>query len=154
LCALVDKSILVRIEHDNATVRFRLLDTLRDYGSAQLSATESHQVRHRHADWYQRLMAQASAQWFGPHQVQWLNRVGAEMANIREGLQFCLTDNPALALQMTIGARPFWFLRGMLSEARRWLELTLSASTPEPTPLRMLGLHYVAGTAVVQGDLP
>ena len=39
LCALVDKSILIRTEH-HGVVRFRLLETLRDYGKSRLTDTE------------------------------------------------------------------------------------------------------------------
>src|SRR5204863_194445 len=83
-----------------------------------------------------------------------LYRVVADLSYNVEQLQFLLTGNPAVALQMTINVRSFWFLRGMLSETRRWLDLTLSATAPTPTHLRVLALHYVAATAVVQGDAP
>ena len=151
LCALVDKSILVRTEHED---RFRLLDTLREYGQAQLGDTELHRMRQRHADWYQQLSTQAGAQWFGPDQLQWLHRIGAEMPNIREALQFSLADDPATALQMTTNVCLFWQIRGMLSEGRQWLDLALSATAPTPTPLRIRGLHYAVMAAAQQGDLP
>ena len=51
LCALVDKSILIRAEH-NGVVCFRLLETLRDYGKGRTSDTERTRLGRRHAGWY------------------------------------------------------------------------------------------------------
>ena len=152
LSVLVDKSILIRADQGAAT-RYRLLDTVREYGSARLSSTEFDPVHRRHADWYQRLLAQGWAEWFGPRQEHWLHRLTIELPNIREALQFRLKECPTVALQMAADARRFWFFRGMLTEARRWLDLSLSAIGTEPTQLRIRGLYEAAGTATLQGDL-
>ncbi len=54
LTSLVDKSILVRVE-TNGQVRFRLLETLRDYGLSKLNeAGEYLRLRRRHLDWCRR----------------------------------------------------------------------------------------------------
>ena len=54
LSSLVDKSILIRTEH-NGVVRFRMLETLRDYGRDQIGQTDRYpELRRRHADWYRR----------------------------------------------------------------------------------------------------
>ena len=64
LSALVDKSILTRTEH-NGVVRFRMLETLRDYGHEQIRQTDQYaELRRRHADWYRRLLRDAAADWF------------------------------------------------------------------------------------------
>ena len=153
LCALVDKSILIRTETSDHTARFRLLDTLRDYGRAQLSPTESDHMHRRHADWYEQLLTHAAAEWYGPQQVPWLHRLSTEMPNIREALQTRVNDNPVAALHMMTYLRPLWLLRGMFSEARRWLKLALDATTPAPTALHIRALHDVALIADAQGDL-
>jgi non-specific serine/threonine protein kinase len=81
--SLVDKSILLRTEH-NGVVRLRLLDTLREYGRERLDQTgEYQQLRRRHCDWYRHLARGAEAGWFSPGQVQWLDRVQRELSNLR-----------------------------------------------------------------------
>ena len=67
LCALVDKSILIRTEH-HGVVDFRLLETLRDYGNTRIADAEHTQSAQRHAGWYHQLLTDAEAQWFGPQQ--------------------------------------------------------------------------------------
>ena len=154
LCALVDKSIVVRAELDQRAVRFRLLDTLRDYGQAHLSYLELHQMRRRHADWYQQLSTQAHAEWFGPNQPRWLARASAEMPNIREALRFSLSDDPMVALEITNNVFTFWYVRGMISECRQWLDLALNATASTPAPPRIRGLYHAVIMATVQADLP
>ena len=153
LCALVDKSVLIRTE-DQGAVRFRLLDTLRDYGRAQLTDIAYHALRRRHATHYEQLLDRASAEWLGPHQISWLQRLTWEMPNFREVLQFNLADSPARTLPMTPGMLRIWIPRGMLSEARRWLDLILTATSPQPTPQRIHALYVAAEVAALQGDLP
>ncbi|MCV6986830.1 protein kinase [Mycobacterium shinjukuense] len=131
LSALVDKSILMRTEHQE-TARFRLLDTLRDYGAARIGPPEKAQLQRRHAHWYRQLVSDARAQWNGPHQIQWLHRLIQELPNIREALQYSVVDDWAAALEMTTALYPFWDARGMLSEGQRWTDLALSAARGSP----------------------
>ncbi|AXN45552.1 Serine/threonine-protein kinase PknK [Mycobacterium marinum] len=153
MCTLVDKSILIRTEHDGQ-VRFRLLDTLRDYGRTHLSAAEHHQLRHRHADYYHRLAAQAYSDWFGPQQIEWLSRLTAETPNLREALQFCITHEPATALELAANLREIWIPRGMFSEGYRWLDLALTALPPLPSPERIRALAHISEFANFRGNLP
>jgi hypothetical protein len=76
------------------------------------------------------------------------------MPNIREALQFCVTDDPAIALQMVTHAGRYWQIRGMLSEGRQWLDLALSTAASAPPRLRARGLYYAVLAAVAQGDFP
>ncbi|KAA1249978.1 protein kinase [Mycobacterium simiae] len=152
MCTLVDKSILIRTEKDGQ-VRFRLLDTLRDYGRTHLTDTELHQLRHRHADYYHRLSTQAISDWFGPRQIEWLNRLAAEMPNLREALQFCITYDPNAALELAVYMRRVWITRGMFSEGYRWLNLALSAAPPTPSPQRIRALADFAEFAAFRGNL-
>src|SRR5258705_393595 len=63
LSLLVDKSILTRTEH-NGVVRFRLLETLRDYGREQILQGDRYpELRRRHTDWYRRMVSDAAADW-------------------------------------------------------------------------------------------
>ena len=152
LCALVDKSILIRTTKDGQ-VRFRLLDTLRDYGRTHLTDTEHHELRHLHADYYHRLTAQAASDWFGPHQIEWVHRLTVEMPNLREALRFRLTHDPATALELATNLRLIWIPRGMFSEGHRWLDLALSATPPIPSSQRARALKDIAIVAALGGNL-
>ena len=151
LSSLVDKSILIRAE-SNGEVRFRLLETLRDYGWNKLEQSgESHEIRRRHLQWYRRLVTQGAADWFSVRQVPWIRRLGAEESNLREALEFGLSDCPEVALEIVGTFYPFGFARGALTETRRWLDRALAATKVQPTPARIRALYGAALSANLHG---
>lgn len=153
ISALVDKSVLIRTE-SNGIVRFRLLGTLRDYGLEQIRQTEEYTaLRRRHADWYRRFAADVAAESFGSEQTYWFGRLDREMPNVREALEFSLSENGETALAIVADLYPIWIIRGMLSEGRRWLERALASTPREPTRQRVKALCGAAAIAELQGDL-
>lgn len=154
LSALVDKSILIRTEA-NGAVRFRLLETLRDYGRERIQDTDDYlELRRRHLDWCRRLVQDAVADWFSPRQVQWLQRLDREALNVWEALEFSLTDSPETALEMIGAVHSFGIARGRLTMTRSWLDRALAATAPEPTIERIQALYGAATVAGLQGDVP
>jgi non-specific serine/threonine protein kinase len=151
LSALVDKSVLIRVEHDD-TVRYRFLETLRDYGAAHLQDTEQKSLQHRHGDWYAQLVDRAAAQWWTAHQLAWLRRLRHEMPNLRAALQFSLHHRPVIAIGLAAGLRTLWTTHGMLPEGQRWMDLALAATPDAPTPQRLRGLYQAGAFAVLSGD--
>ncbi|HZN78415.1 MAG TPA: protein kinase [Mycobacterium sp.] len=152
--ALVEKSILMRTE-TKGVVRFRILETLRAYGRERIQQTGTYtELRRRHRDWYRRLLLDAEAEWFSSQQVHWIQRIEREMPNLREALEFSLSDNGETALGIVAGLQPIWISRGMLSEGRRWLDPALGGIPPEPTADRIKALYGAATIAGIQGDVP
>ncbi|GAA1238467.1 hypothetical protein GCM10009665_30840 [Kitasatospora nipponensis] len=150
---LVAKSVLLREEGAGA-VRYRLLDTLRDYGAQWLRATgEEDRLRRRHRDWYLGLAGWGELEWFGPRQVQAAERTALAHGNLRAALEFCLgepgEEQPALVLAGTLWY--FWVGSGHLGEGRHWLDRAL-ALAPEPTPARAKALWVTGYMATLQGD--
>jgi predicted ATPase len=151
LCALVDKSILIRTE-DNGAVSFRLLETLRDYGKSRTTETEHTQLARRHAGWYHQLLTDAESHWFGPQQVQWIQRLTREMPNIREAMEFSLTDCPPAAADMIADLRRYWVYHASLSEGCQWANRALAALSPEPSVERIRALFAAAHLHLRHGD--
>jgi predicted ATPase len=141
LTSLLDKSILHRTE-SKAGVRFRLLDSLREFGRERVEPAGGYvDLRRRHLDWYRTLTSQTEAGWFSPRQIEAIERVGREMPNVREALEFALSDSPESALEMASALYPFWISLGMLREARRWVERALGITPHEPRRERMNALY-------------
>jgi serine/threonine-protein kinase PknK len=154
LTSLVDKSIVTRTE-SKGVLRFRLIDTLRDYGREKIQETDDSQdLRRRHLDWYRRLASRAGADWFSPRQLEWIKRLDSELHNLREALEFALSDVPELALEMVASLHWYGGARGFLNENRRWLDRALAATPSEPTTDRIRALRAAAVIAGGQGDLP
>ncbi|GAF43667.1 protein kinase domain-containing protein [Rhodococcus wratislaviensis] len=156
LASLVDKSILIR-EEQGTVVRYRMLETLRDYGREKLrDIGEDAELRQRHQDWYQRLAVQAEAAWVSSLQVQWIARLEREQPNLREAMEFSLTErgDANTGLRIATAMYPFWLARGLLGEGRRWLARVLVHQSGQVTAERVNALCAGSVLAGLQGDLP
>ncbi len=156
LSALLAQSVLAR-EETPAGVRYRMLDTVRAYGSGWLEAMgDAARLRRRHRDWYVGLATWCELEWFSPRQGEVAARVDAELPNLRSALEHCLTEPDAAHLgQYLAGALWFhWVGCGRLSEGRRWLEqaVRLDAEPTAGEQSRLKALWVLAYVAILQGD--
>ncbi|MFE6521371.1 LuxR C-terminal-related transcriptional regulator [Streptomyces sp. NPDC057794] len=146
VAGLVDKSVLCR-EPGPGGVRYRLLDTLRQYGLEQLRRTpgEETAARRRQRDWMLRRAEACERDWFGPGQPEIVARLRADQDNLRAALDFSLTTpGEARAGLHLAGTLWFhWHACGASREGLYWLDRALAAD-PEPTRERARGL-WVAG---------
>lgn len=153
LASLVDKSIIVRDDAPDRA-RYRMLDTVRGYGREQLDDSSSDaDLRLRFRDWYTRMALDAEADWISPRQLEWSDRLRAELPNLREGFEFALDEADGSALQLAASLYPVWIARGLFAEGRRWLDRALDQPHPQPAILRAKALFAAAILAAFQGDL-
>ena len=153
IIGLVDKSVLIREDHGQI-VRYRLLDTIRQYGRERLAGSGAEAVMlHRHRDYYRRMAAEARAELFGPHQVAWLGRLRAEHANLRAALEYCYTEpgQATAGLEMACDLLYHWISSFYLLEGRTWLERGLAA-VPEPDAPRARALWTASWLALIQAE--
>ncbi|MGW4356558.1 protein kinase domain-containing protein [Nocardia sp. NPDC004582] len=154
---LVDKSVVIREEPDGA-VRFRMLDTVRDYGQDKLrEAGADEQLRRRHRDWYRRLVLDAEDDWISDRQCDWMARLDREQANIRAALEFCMSDqteqSAEAGMRISAASLTFWSFRGLFGEGRRWLERALAHPCARSTTDEVRALHAGIFMATRQWDL-
>ncbi|MFI6367445.1 ATP-binding protein [Nocardia sp. NPDC050630] len=157
LSSLVDKSIVIRDELDGV-VRFRMLETMRDYGREKLQETgEYRDLRRGHRDWYERLAVDTEAGWISDRQLDLLARIEREQPNLREALEFCVSDRDVesaeAGLRTAAALYLFWSFRGQYGEGRRWLERALSHPEAHSIPDRVKALQTSTIMAAVQGNL-
>ncbi|MDV7086718.1 protein kinase domain-containing protein [Rhodococcus opacus] len=153
LTSLVEKSILIREEY-GSVVRFRMLETLREYGYEKLEQTgEAAVLRRRHRDWYEALALAAEAEWISARQLEWIARLKREHANLREALEFSIDDDPAAGLRIAAALYWFWSSQGLYNEGRRWLDQLLDRRSAATTLERVKALCYDSVMANSQGDL-
>ena len=151
---LVDKSILLCEEHP-AGARYRLLDTLRAYGRDLLRATGGEQrLRRRHRDFYLRLAERFDADWCGPDQIAWHERLSREQPNLMAALDFSLSDPAERQAGVELGAALlyFWVACGRLREGRHYLDRLLALAHP-PSEALTKALWVCGLVNAMQGDL-
>ncbi|KXF51357.1 protein kinase [Rhodococcus sp. SC4] len=154
VASLVDKSVLIR-EESGTVVRFRMLETLRDYGREKLlQSGEYPQLQRRHLDWYEHLALAAEAEWISARQLDWISRLGREQSNLREALELCMTDTPDIGLRIATALFPFWLSQSLFGEGRRWLDRLLAQDPERPTVERVKALHADSMLAELQGEIP
>src|SRR5262245_55442481 len=91
LTSLVQKSLVVYEEDEQACGRYRLLETVRQYARDRLlEASEAAAARDRHRDWFLALAEQAEPKLLrGAEQVAWMDRLETEHDNLRSALEWC-----------------------------------------------------------------
>jgi predicted ATPase/DNA-binding CsgD family transcriptional regulator len=151
--ALVDKSILIS-EPGHDRMRYRMLEIVRLFGAAHLDESGyTLAMRKRHRDWYAEMLARFDERWMSPQQIEVMRRVRREEANIRAALRFCWreTGEAAAGLDMAARLRKYSTAYGWFREDRLWLHRLLP-KVPDPTAVRLGGLHAACWLAVLQGD--
>ncbi len=151
--SLVDKSVFMREEHDGS-VRYRLLETVREYGEEKLDESgDGVAVRRRHRDWYAGLVSRFVTEWQGHDQAEWVRRLRRDHANIRVALDFCASEpgEATVGLRMATQLDDYWGIRGLHTEARHWLDQMLP--TAPPSHERVAALRMDGWFALLQGDL-
>ncbi|MDF3311360.1 protein kinase [Rhodococcus sp. T2V] len=153
LTSLIDKSILIR-EDTGTRVRFRLLETLRDYGRARAEqAGETDALSRRHRDWCERMVLHAESHWISARQLEFVDQLERELPNIRGALEYCVAHDVDVGVRIAAALFPFWNLRGMFSEGRRWLDRLLDAEDGDLTVDRVKALFSASLFAQIQRDL-
>ncbi|MCF3176031.1 tetratricopeptide repeat protein [Streptomyces sioyaensis] len=153
LAELVAQSVLVR-EETAAGVRYRMLDTVRDYGAGWLAATgDGDRLRRRHRDWYLGLATWCELDWFSPRQAEIAARIEAELPNLRVALEQSLQSPADSHLgQYLAGTLWFyWVACGRLAEGRHWLDRALELES-DHDDARMKALWVAGYVALLQGD--
>ena len=155
VAALVDKSLLRPAAPVHGEPRFRMLETLREYGLECLTACgEAEDMRRAHADYYLALAETAEPALVGADQRDWLVRLEAEHENVRAALHWAEERGESeRGLRLAGALCQFWLARGYLREGRKRLARLLQlGETSVPPAVRAKGLAGAGHLAHNQGD--
>lgn len=163
LTALVEKSLVVceKLHSTDDTVRYRLLETIRQYAGDKLQETgESLRYRQQHRDYFLDWCAEMRPKLRGPEQALWLGRLDTEHDNLRQALAFCETeigdgtgDNVQKGLRLMASLTTFWTTREYLNEGQqRCVSLLALAAQSAPTLIESVVWTLAGNLALCQGD--
>jgi predicted ATPase/class 3 adenylate cyclase len=123
--ALVEHSLLQR-EERGGRVRYRMLETVREFATGRLDASgEADEVRRRHAEGVITLVEEAEPKLLSDRAS--FDRLGEEHDNIRAALGWTIGRGEAdLALRIVGPTWRFWQLRNQLAEGRQWTQAAIA----------------------------
>ncbi|WP_158550753.1 BTAD domain-containing putative transcriptional regulator [Geodermatophilus sp. TF02-6] len=151
LHALVDKSLLTATRTAEGT-RFRMLETLREYGAerlAELGLVTA--ARAAHARWFTELVRVQDERLRTAEQLDALRVLDTERDDVLAALRFLGdTGDAAGAVDLAVHLGWYWLLRESGQEATRWTAFALAVPGAQQTPHAVLAeaLQTLLGFAV------
>jgi len=150
LVGLVDKSVVLRVE--NGQTRYRLLDTLREFGVEKLGrGTDA--ARERHIARYLRLADYFGLRALDDDQIVRFRQLRAEHDELRAALDyaFALPGQDKQAALIATSLFGYWQMAGLIREGGYWLGKVLDRF-PEPCTERARALIFDGSLAIFRGQ--
>ncbi|MEV2253477.1 NB-ARC domain-containing protein [Streptomyces sp. NPDC050147] len=153
LGVLVDNSVVNWLPDTGGSERFRMLDTVREYGAHWLRELgEEEPLCDRHLAYYRAFARQADSEWLGPEQLTWYARTAAEYTNLRAALDLSLLRPEGhTALELAGNLWFFWHACGFPGEGQYYLAQALAADRV-PSPERGKALWAEGMVLVTLGE--
>jgi predicted ATPase len=135
LAALVDRSLL---QLAPGTGRYRMLETIREYGTERLAeAGKLGAVRDLAAGYFAALIARLDPDLRGPGQLTAMRAIGADYDNTLAALRRrCDTHDAAGAIALALTLTWYWQMSGRQPDGASWLGEALAVPGGEPSPER------------------
>jgi predicted ATPase/DNA-binding SARP family transcriptional activator len=133
--SLVRNNLLSTAHAGGDEPRVGMLESIREYALERLAARgDGEAVRRQHAGFYLDLSEEAEPGLVGPQQPMWLDRLAAELENIRVALTWAVEAREAeVGLRIASALWRFWQLRDHAQEGRERLERLLAIGTGSPS---------------------
>ena len=150
---LVDQSLVVA-DHRGSQVRYRLLETMRQFAAEKLAESgESATIRGHHRNWFLARAENSELELSDPPHVAWL---ADELDNLRAALRSSIECAEVEAgLRLAIAVSAYWHQRGAYAEGRTWFaELLILSVDAAPSSTLAMALTRAGALAILQSDLP
>ena len=152
LGSLVDKSLVVA-EPSGGTLRYRLLETIRQFSAERLvefDEREAAAIGEAHRSHYLEFAEIAGRYLRGPDQGQWLERLEAEQANLRHAIEHAAGEDAGTTrvLRFAVALQRYWWVRRRYEEATGLVMPALERSEAQ-TEKQLLGEATITVGAIV-----
>jgi predicted ATPase len=153
LGSLVDAS-LVQADTGGGEPRFSLLETIREYALERLADRGDWvQAHDQHAAYFQALAESAAAEFAGPGQLAWLDRLETEHDDLLAAMSWLAGHGPPeQTLRLFSATWRFWWLRGHAAEFTRLGEQILASSQRLPPHQQTIALNAAGFILISNGD--
>jgi tetratricopeptide (TPR) repeat protein len=140
LAALVDRSLLQIVDGAAESTRYRMLETIREYGLERLAGDGSADaVRAAHARYFLALAEQAEPYLRGHDQIRWLRLVNSERDNLAGAVHFASEAGDAeTAIRLGSALSLPWAMLGYHAQAAALLDQAMRVPGPAPADRRAI----------------
>jgi predicted ATPase/DNA-binding SARP family transcriptional activator len=142
----------ISAKETNGRMRYRMLETLREFGQEMMEEAETRQTQTRHAMRFLALAQEANAHLRGPQQVYWLDYLEEEQENLRAALDHLREEDPRAGLRLANALYWFWYVRGHYREGEERLTALLDRCPEEAREERARGLLAAGHLANCQSN--
>lgn len=153
LIALIDASLLQTEILADGTLRYRMLETIRDFAAEQLAASDEAVALHEaHALYFLEFAEQNQLADLLPDSDRILTGLEADHANLRSALALLEeTGKFDLLVRLTTALGRFWHTQGHFREGQSWLERVLADDITTTHPERIAILLHLGIIDTYQG---
>ena len=118
LTTLVDANLVRSLDDLTDEPRFGMLETIREYGLDQLSASgEEAGLRRRHAEHWAEVAERAAESPTGPEQAEWIRQLDRDLDNLRAALDWTVhAQEVDLGLRLAAALDDYWRLASHVRE--------------------------------------
>ncbi|HLJ57869.1 MAG TPA: BTAD domain-containing putative transcriptional regulator, partial [Chthonomonadaceae bacterium] len=156
---------MAMVEENGDEMRYRLLESVRQFADAQLENGEREWLASRHALAMLNLAERARVALKGAEQLRWRATVSAEQQNLRAALVWLLGSGETRApvgdscitraeagLRLAAALEIYWQVSGLVVEGRDWLSVGLEQRAMASFETVSAALAADAELALTQGD--
>ena len=151
LSHLIDNS-LVRSQDVEARPMFGMLGTVREFALAELERSgRAAEVRRLHAVFYIGLAEESAPLLQGRTQLAAIERLAAERDNLRAAGRYLLEMGEVDTLSKVVwDLFLYWWIRGLMPEARRWMDVMLATGIEVSDRTRAIALGFSSWVSLWQ----
>ncbi|MBS1713379.1 MAG: hypothetical protein JST30_03495 [Armatimonadetes bacterium] len=126
------RASLVQAVARGSTVRFDMLESIREFVRAKAGTEGLEDARRRHATAMHTWAVELRAKSLDFNQ-QYLESRSVEYDNFRTAMEWCLDHEPTWALDFVTTFAYYWYSRDMYREGEAWIRKALEANTDGPS---------------------
>jgi non-specific serine/threonine protein kinase len=153
LAQLVNKSLVIVGGIPGLAIRYRLLETIRQYAGEKLAESgDELAARNRHLQFFLQWAEAGEPKLHGHGQMEWMDRLEIERDNVRAALEWAAGKDAASGLRLASAVWWFWCARGPLGEGLDCFDKLLAERSDVPGSIRARALSDAGWLAFFFGD--
>ncbi len=144
-------SAWIQRTHSSGPTRFRILESIRDYGASLLKPHDQKERQRTHALYYLDMCVRCQAASFTPEEPTFHRLVGDDISNIETAYQWLCLNEPEEALTMVGALNWYWIVSGLAHVGEQRIKDAILKV--DETPRQNLGraYHHAGNFLLFQG---